>query len=1064
MDLIQLAIKRPMAVIAAVIVIILFGIAALYSIPIQLSPDVAKPVITIRTHWPGAAPAEVEREIVNEQEEELAGLPGLSRITSRAETARGRIELEFEIGTNMDKAMLLVSNRLDRVRGYPDEALEPRIRRSGEDDDRIAWFHITKAAGNDTPIHHYGDFAENVLRDRLERVPGVGTVGVRGGGTREMRVIIHAEKMAQYGLTVPEILQKMRRANVSITAGDVEEGKRRYVVRTEGEFRGIQRVRSVVLRAERDNRTGRTARVLVSDIADVKYGYSTPVHRIRTNGQPAMAMFATREAGSNIVETMKGVRKAVKELAEGAAKQEGLVFRQLYDETVYIDSAISLVVQNIWIGGAFAVGILLLFLRSGRATLVIGIAIPVSVVSAFVAMALLGRSINVVSLAGIAFAVGMVVDAAIVVLENIYRLRQRGESASVSALLGARQVWGAIMVSVLTTVAVFIPLLLMERTAGQIFRDIAVAISVAVTLSLIVSVTVIPALANRLLVRGVADSKSGYRLPVVDAFGRWFVAAVVRLTKFIVSDRRRAFGLVAGITGLCGILTWALLPSLEYLPEGNQNLVIGYVYSPAGYNLKSITDMATRMENKIRPQWASETGPHAEPDEPPKLKYFFFLAFRQRTIIGARGIDPERARDMVPLLRDAVKNEPATKGTFRQSSIFGRRVGGTRSINIDVKGPVLEDISQVAQRISEVAEDYLPNVQVRARPRIEVGEPEIRVLPDPIRLADNGLTTQDLALSVDAFNDGVRVAEINVGGEIVDLMLMGPEADIGATQAIQNLPVVTSSGKILPVSSLADVKVTTGPTAIWHRERQRAITLRIRPDNTVALGDAIDIVRDKILPQVVSEGLPPGIRFQLTGTAKELDATAAELKWDLILALAIVFLVMAVLFESFIYPLIIVFSVPLATAGGVIGLTILRLFDSEQRLDMLTILGFVILIGIVVNNAILIVHQALHHFREEGMGHQEAVMEATRNRIRPIFMSTLTSVFGMVPLVLFPGAGSEIYRGLGSVVVGGLSLSAILTLAIVPPLLSIVISTVETSRDARLARKQIPQQQGGLAE
>ena len=257
MDLIQLAIKRPMAVIAAVIVIILFGIAALYSIPIQLSPDVAKPVITIRTHWPGAAPAEVEREIVNEQEEELAGLPGLSRITSRAETARGRIELEFEIGTNMDKAMLLVSNRLDRVRGYPDEALEPRIRRSGEDDDRIAWFHITKAAGNDTPIHHYGDFAENVLRDRLERVPGVGTVGVRGGGTREMRVIIHAEKMAQYGLTVPEILQKMRRANVSITAGDVEEGKRRYVVRTEGEFRGIQRVRSVVLRAEPDCRFAR---------------------------------------------------------------------------------------------------------------------------------------------------------------------------------------------------------------------------------------------------------------------------------------------------------------------------------------------------------------------------------------------------------------------------------------------------------------------------------------------------------------------------------------------------------------------------------------------------------------------------------------------------------------------------------------------------------------------------------------------------------------------------------------------------------------------------------------
>ena len=282
---------------------------------------------------------------------------------------------------------------------------------------------------------------------------------------------------------------------------------------------------------------------------------------------------------------------------------------------------------------------------------------------------------------------------------------------------------------------------------------------------------------------------------------------------------------------------------------------------------------------------------------------------------------------------------------------------------------------------------------------------------------------------------------------------MGPETDVGTTQAIQNLPVVVSSGKIIPVSSLARVQVTTGPTAIWHRERQRAITVRVRPDNDIALGDAINIVRDKVLTQVTGEGLPPGIRFQLTGTAKELDATAAELKWDLILALAIVFLLMAVLFESFVYPLIIVFSVPLAAAGGVLGLTILRLFDSEQRLDMLTILGFVILIGIVVNNAILIVHQALHHYREEKMECQEAVMEATRNRIRPIFMSTLTSVFGMLPLVLFPGAGSEIYRGLGSVVVGGLSFSAILTLAIVPPLLSIVMQTVEKARINRTKNK-----------
>ena len=1050
MNLIKFAIDRPTAVVAAVIMAVLFGLVALQSIPIQLAPDVARPVIDVRTTWLGAAPAEIEREILNLQEEQMKGLSGLERIEGRALQSQSRLKLEFAVGTDMDKALLLVSNRLDGVTGYPDEADEPRLKIAGPEDNRIAWFHLTRQPGNNKPMHHYGDFAVDVVRERLERVPGVATSEVYGGGAKEIRVVIDPTKMARYRLTVPEVLTRMRAANIAITGGDVEEGKRRYVVRTEAELNAVATIRQVVLRTSADAvdaGSGSVARVLVGDIADVTYGFKKPTERVRTNGEAAIAINASRQVGANVIETMRGIRKAVADLNAGPIAQEKLVFRQLYDETVYITSAIDLVVKNIWFGGAIAVFILMIFLRSPRATLVVGLAIPVSVVASFVAMAMLGRSINVVSLAGIAFAVGMVVDAAIVVLENIYRMREQGKEPSVAALIGAQQVWGAILVSALTTVMVFIPLLIMELEVGQLFRDIAVAISVAVLLSLIVSVTVIPALAKRLLVGQVRAPGTGPGVPVFDQIGRGFRTGVVSLTRRVVSSRTSAISLVSVLTAGTIGLTWWLLPPLEYLPEGNRNLVISMIQPPAGYNLKTMTEMANRVENEVLPRIAKDGKMIAAPEEDPLLKYFFFVVWRQQVFLGGRGTDPSRAKDLIPILESPVSKEPSTFVYSWQPSIFGRGVGGSRSVDMDISGVHLQDIFEAAQRAGAKIGARLPRAEgtsFRPRPSLQLGEPEIRIAPDRIRLADAGLNARDLAITVDAFNDGVRIAEVTEGGEQIDLMLMGPEDQIDTTQGIASLPVVTRSGTILPVSSLANVEVTAGPTEIRHVDNARTVTLQIRPAPRLALGEALDILQADVIDKLLEEGLPLGVRIRLSGTADKLVATAAEMKWDLLIALAIVYLVMAVLFESFIYPLIIVMSVPLATAGGVIGLNILNLFHF-QALDMLTLLGFVILIGIVVNNAILLVHQTLYHIRSEGYSHADAIVEATRNRIRPIFMSTLTSVGGMLPLVVFPGAGSEIYRGLGSVVVGGLSLSAVLTLAIIPPLLSVFAGVLEKS-------------------
>ncbi|MEM9394810.1 MAG: efflux RND transporter permease subunit [Pseudomonadota bacterium] len=1041
MDPIRFSIERPIAVIAAVIMAVLFGVLALTTIPIQLAPDVRKPIVVITTEWPGAAPAEVEREIVNPQEEALRGLEGLDIMTSRSQTGEAEITLEFSQGTDMSQTLLLVSNRLDRVGDYPDEANEPSLDTSGGDDSPIAWVIFTAQEGNTRPLPTYGDFVEDVVKDRIERVEGVSAVNVFGGVSRELQIVVDPRRLANFGLTVPEVVSRLRSENISVSAGDVDEGKRRYVVRAEGSLDTVDAVESVVLRSEAG--IGRLGRVMVSDVADVQFGFAEPRARLRIKGESGLAFNIVREQGANVIETMEEVRIVLAELRDGPVAAQGLNMRQVYDETVYIEGAIQLVTQNIWIGGGLAALVLLLFLRSPRATLVVSLAIPVSIVATFVAMAATGRTLNVVSLAGIAFAVGMIVDAAIVVLENIYRLREQGLRRSEAAYQGAKQVWGAILVSALTTVLVFVPILIMDLEAGQLFRDIAVAISVSVLLSLVVAVTVIPALSKRLLKDG---EQKTLPLPGIDHIARGFKSMVMWYVHMTVRFRALGLLMVALIAGGAAAATILFLPRLEYLPEGNRNLVFGLIIPPPGYNLDTTETIAERIENTARPMW--EAAPElATPEGTPTIENFFFVATPGNSFVGATALDGPRVAELIPLLSGPIFAEPGTFGFMTQPSLFGRGVGGGRTIELNVSGQDLEQILGVAGRAAGIVSGILPRSeghQFRPIPGLELGAPEVRLVPDRLRLADAGVNAASLASTVDAYNDGLRVAEITEGADRLNLVLKGETATaIGLrTQDVGAYPVVTPSGDIVPVSALAEVVVTAGPTEIRHRDRLRTVTLEVRPSDALPLEAALDLLQREVVDALEERGLPPGIRLSVSGTADQLSQTWNAIQINLVIALIIVFLVMAILFESFVLPLVILISVPVAAAGGVGGLALLNTYQ-VQPLDMLTLLGFIILVGIVVNNAILIVHQSLFHLREEGMSPVDAIEEATRNRIRPIFMSTLTSVCGMLPLVIFPGEGSELYRGLGAVVVGGLSMSAFLTLLTVPPLLRLALVAPE---------------------
>ncbi|WP_299028582.1 efflux RND transporter permease subunit [uncultured Sulfitobacter sp.] len=1051
MNLIRASIDRPVAVVAAVLIAVLFGTLALSRIPIQLAPDVRKPIVVIETTWPGAAPSEIEREIVNLQEETLRGLDGLEIMTSRSRTGQASVTLEFAVGTDMSQSLLLVSNRLDRVGGYPDEASEPTLNTSGSDDRPIAWVLITAKDGNTRPMPTYGDFLEDVIKDRVERIEGVSAVNVFGGTQRELQVIINPQRLSRFGLTVPEVVRVLRSENISISAGDVDEGKRRYVVRTESSLNTEEAIRNVVLRS--GVASGGVGRVRVMDVAEVSFQYQDATTRLRFKGEPGLAFNVVRESGANVISVMEEFRGVLEELKAGPLNEAGLVAEQTYDETIYIQGAIDLVIQNIWIGAALAAFILLLFLRSPRATLIVSLAIPVSIVATFVVMALTGRTLNVISLAGIAFAIGMIVDAAIVVLENIFRLREAGHSRREAAYLGAKQVWGAILVSALTTVLVFIPILIMQLEAGQLFRDIAVAISVSVVLSLLVAVTVIPALSSRLLRAGDQTPMRIWGVDHLASGFRWMVMAYVRIT---VHSRMIGIVMVALIAGGAGVASWTFLPKLEYLPEGNRNLVFGLIIPPPGYNLETTETIAQRIENVAKPLW--EAAPEAQTEDGiPSIDSFFFVATPGNSFVGAGAVDGTRVGELIPLLSRPIFAEPGTFGFMTQPSLFGRGVGGGRTIELNVSGQDLNAILNVAGQAAGIVSRILPRSeghQFRPIPGLELGAPEVRLIPDRLRLADAGLDSTALAATVDAFNDGLRVAQVTIGSDRVNLVLKGDPSvtDAARTQDVGNYPVVTPGGQIVPVSALADVVLTAGPTEIRHRERLRTVTLEVRPSNDLPLEQAVELLEAEVVAVLEQQGLPNDIQLSVSGTADQLSQTWNAIQINLIVALIIVFLVMAILFESFVLPLVIMIAVPVAAAGGVGGLALLNTYQT-QPLDMLTLLGFIILVGIVVNNAILIVHQTLFHLRDDGMEPVDAIEEATRNRIRPIFMSTLTSVMGMLPLIVFPGEGSELYRGLGAVVVGGLSLSAFLTLLTVPPLLRLCIrKPVEDSEASRMVQ------------
>ena len=1089
MGYIRFAIENPVKVTVAVILLILFGLIALFTIPIQLVPNVDQPVIRVTTTWTGRSPQEVEKEIVEEQEDRLKGVSGLRKMTAQATLGRSEIELEFFVGADMNSARTEVSDKLREVPEYPADVDEPVIVvADAANENAIAWMVLT----SDDPefdVDSLRDAAEDRIKPYLERVAGLSEVNVYGGRDREVHIRIDPSRMAERGVTFSQLRDALQRENLNVSAGEITDGYRDVLVRTMGRFDDLDDVRRTIVV---DTEAGP---VRIADLGAVVVTLSKRRSFVRSRGQPALALNAIREAGSNVLEvmdgtrTMKGLRQRIDDVNELILPQLGprLTLTQVYDETVYIYDAVALVQWNLVIGGSLAGVVLLLFLRVVRPTVIVGLSIPVSVVGTFVVMAASGRNINVVSLAGLAFAVGMVVDNAIVVLENIDRHLATGKRPGDAALAATREVWGAILASTLTTIAVFVPVVFMQEEAGQLFRDIAIAIMASVGLSLVVGVTVIPSASARWLrVRAPGPPGPMRRLLGLTTLLRWgtdgFAGLIYRLcargpTTFALRLLIVALFTAAAIGGAA-----VLMPPSTYLPSGNRNLVFGVMQTPPAYSLAQNETIAARVEAMLTPYW-SATSPAELADLPPvihpftgapiadllPIENYFFVSFNGRIFMGASSSDKQRVAPLAELLTAAMNTVPGAMGFAFQPSIFGRGVGGGNAVDVEVTGVDIDVVRNSADAIFRALTDQFGFGAVQPDPiNFNQAGPEVQIRADRVRAAALGVNMSSLGLAMRALVDGAEIGEFDLGGESIDLLLArNPEYPL-PVDGIGAVPVAyhDRDGRVgvVPLSALTHVRHDEAPQEIRRIEERRAVTLTVRLAETVALEEATNGIMAMIAEARRGGQIPPTVDVVPAGTADKLTQARTALlgRWDgwnldslknlmlsrIALALVVTYLLMASLFESFVYPFVIMFTVPLATVGGFIGLALVHAFVPAQQLDVLTMLGFVILIGVVVNNAILVVHQALNFMRGRGetsagrvaaLPHREAIRESVRSRMRPVFMTTLTSISGMLPLVVMPGPGSELYRGLGSVVVGGLLVASLFTLVVVPLLFSVVL-------------------------
>lgn len=1043
--MIDALLKRGTLVAVVVAMILLLGIVAATRVPVQMIPDLETRIISVETSWPSATPQDVEKEILIEQEIFLRTLPNLQRMTSVATTGRAEVELEFPYGIDTQSALIEVNNALSQVPSYPENVDEPVIRTDSFSYNPFLFFRTVPLAGNpkNIDLELMRDFIDDEVRPVMERVEGVSRVRLLGGAARQIRIEVDPAKLAERNLSLADVRNVIRQRNTDVSAGDLDSGKRRYLIRTVGRFTDLEDIRDLIVVRRGD------AIVKLRNLATVTLDHAELRRKNYSNGAPNIWVSVVRQTGSNVIEIRDKMLPIVDQLNEDLLRPNGLEMSLSSEDVSYVEDSVANVVQNILIGAVLAAIVMFLFLRSGSATLIGMMGMPICIVAGFIGLLLLDRTINVISLAGIAFAIGMTIDNTIVVLESIARERQLGKGRFEAARDGVRNVWSAVLSGTMTTVLVFLPVLFIEEEAGQLFSDIGIAISASIIVSMLVAVAVVP-VASANLPEG---KKKPARL-VVDEGGErpLFLRLIERLIESPVG--RPAF-LAISLAAIASVFLW-LVPPAEYLPEGEEAKAFSAMTAPPGYTLNEMNRLALEIQEQLLP--ALDDEPEAfdrgETDIP-ALDRVDLIISAGRVFTIAVTKDYDHIDEYMEKINEIYRSYPGMRAFSSRGSIISSNDGGTRAVALDISGPDLATIYETARDILARAEALIDDAQIDSDPgSLVLAQPLLEIRPKWERLEELGFDARDFGFGAAALADGAFVDEFYTGDDKIDIFLYSEAGNAQSLGNLETLPIYTPQGSIVPLSSLADITETVDAADIRRVDGRRTVTLYIIPPRSIALESAVTQVREEIMRPMRDGGeLPPGVALDLTGASDQLDATRKSLGQNMWIAVALCYLQLVIIYRHWGYPFLILVTVPLGIGGGIVGLWLLNFIGGllpllgrdaiTQPFDMITMLGFLILLGTAVNNPILIVDRTMKNFRDEGLDAMAAVKDAVAVRLRPVLMTTATTLMGLAPLVFLPGAGTELYRGLGAIVLFGLAFSALVTLTFLPCLLATLLRLME---------------------
>lgn len=1036
MNLPEFSIRNPVTVLMGTSVLILLGGISLVRLPVDLMPEMVYPTISVRAEYPGVAPEEMENLVARPLEEAFGSAPGVEEITSSSSEGTASIRVSFVYGTNLDEAANELRIRLDRRRNSLPEDMEPPVMFKF-DVSQYPILFLTVAAQDMDPrtLRH---FVEKQIQYRLERVPGVAQFTVRGGLRREIHVDLDLEKLRALNLSVADVVQMVRQENINRPVGPVREGRFEVLLRTQGEFQNLDQIRNLVL----TSRNG--VPVYLRDVALVEDSHEEVRQMVSVNGAAAVRLFVYKQSGANTVDVSNNVWKEVERIHKD---YPNVRIGTTGDTADYIKAAIANVKSATIQGGALAILVLLFFLRSVSSMLIIGVAIPVSVIATFAVMHGAGFTLNTVSFGGLALGVGMLVDNAIVVLENVFRHREQGKSIFQAAIEGSREVALAVTASTLTTVAVFVPVLFLQGTAAVTFKQLAYVVTFSLLCSLIVALTVVPVLCSR-YVRTSQSNGSG----ALSAISRWIGGVQDRMNENYGAAIRWSLAHPAMVLGTSAVLlagSYTLVPliGIELTPETDEGEVRANVELEPGTRVE-VTDQLMQEMAKVARQAVPETqtlmvetggGGFSRSN----ATHMGELRLRLKPLAERT----RSAKEIAAALRPALATRPGvvvrtrvSTGMTSRGSRSGSSDGGDR-LTVEVRGHDLQTLEELAEQVraAMIAIPGVPEAQISRQP----GMPEMLVTVDRLKAATMGLNVSNIADAMETAVGGRRTSMFRQQGDEFNILVRLKERDRMSLSQVGLIPLLTVGGRTIPAESVVKLRRQEGPVSIDRADQERIVIV----SGTLGDRDLGSVMRD-LDASLQRIARPMGYEFKYGGEYEEQQENFRELTFAAILAIVLVYMVMASQFESLRDPFIILFSIPLA-AIGVVAI----LVATATTFNMQGFLGVIVLVGVVVNNAIILIDCVNQLRREENMTVKDALVTAGTRRLRPILMTTSTTVLGLIPMALGIGEGAELQAPLARVVIGGLASSTLITLIVIP----VVYSLLERRSEQSATHRSVPE-------